>query len=56
MLFLSRVRAKYNQKAAKIQGTELILSSKRTIVRFCGKSGLFLAQLVNWEAAVGKQK
>ena len=26
MLFLSRVRAKYNQKAAKRQGTELILS------------------------------
>ena len=34
MLFLSGVRAKYNQKAAKRQGTELILSSERTIVQF----------------------
>ena len=34
MLFLSRVRANYNQKAAKRQGTALILSSERTIVQF----------------------
>ena len=34
LLFPSRVRAKYNQKAAKIQSTELILSSERTIVLF----------------------
>ena len=34
MLFLSRVRAKYNQKAAKRQSPELILSSETTIVQF----------------------